>query len=217
MNANLKELVAKIDMDLVNDLLEKLYEEMVLYNCEYNIDKTQYGNSSMTLGLNKTTLDSIISAIKETMETNNMKIINKYSYNNIKTIDLLHDNSYKTKIIDDNVILSVNMTELLPIKLNKGESEKALVDITNFRGIGKTHTLINFAKEKGYNVILPKGFIVKYVRKKYNYEYIYNEDDYILRGVKNLNCVVDEGVDIDRIKNEFGLNIITGYISKNIK
>lgn len=146
-------------------------------------------------------------ALKEKIHT--IPLINEldfHVYANHKHIDL-----------QDELTWEINFTKMLKDRLKEGKEQNKLIDITGFRGIGKTRTLINFAKENGYIVIVPSVIMANEYSIS-GYDNIYHHMDYSkLRGIRNVNCVVDEGVDIDRIKNEFGLNIITGYVTINIK
>lgn len=141
----------------------------------------------------------------------------------IHTIPLIDEANYnvctKHRRIDSQgaLICEINFTKMLKDRLKEGKEQNKLIDITGFRGIGKTRTLINFAKENGYIVIVPSVIMANEYSIS-GYDNIYHHMDYSrLRGIRNVNCVVDEGVDIDRIKNEFRLNIITGYVTRNIK
>ncbi len=115
------------------------------------------------------------------------------------------------------LIWEINFTKMLKDRLKQGKEQNKLIDVTGFRGVGKTTELINFAEENDYLVIVPNATTANGYRVS-GYDNVYHHMDYSrLRGIRNVNCVVDEGVDIDRIKNEFGLNIITGYVTRNIK
>lgn len=139
----------------------------------------------------------------------------------INTIPLIDEfdyiTKYKTTEIDDNnsLILKLNMTNILKNKLIAGKEQNKLIDVTGFRAIGKTRALIEFAKENNYIVIIPSKIMVNEYTMEY--ENIYHQSDTRLRGTGKIDCVVDEGVDINRVKNELGLNIITGYINNNNK
>lgn len=129
-----------------------------------------------------------------------------------KTICLFNEQDYTVSKRDgDSLILEANMDVMLQNRLTQGQQEGKLIDTKNFRAIGKTYNLIKFAKTHGYAVIEPHD--ASYFRELYRYDEIYNQGN-ILRGMRNNGFVIDEGVDINRVKNELGFNIITGYINK---
>ncbi len=139
----------------------------------------------------------------------------------IHTIPLIDefDNWGKEITINNynSLILEMNMTDILSFKLEQGREQNKLVDVTGFRRVGKTTELIKFAKNNDYAVILPNRGLVGDCVREYEYLSIFSDSDLRLRNIKTRNCVVDENVNISRIKNEFGLNIITGYINKKNK
>src|SRR5690606_14632460 len=113
-----------------------------------------------------------------------------------------------------NLLFKVNMSELLNNRLEQGRKGNKLINVTGFRGIGKTHQLINFAKQNDYIVIVKCGDF-RDLRKEYNYEKIHNQYDRNLKGKYAIkDCVVDECVDINWVKDQLELNVITGYINK---
>lgn len=85
---------------------------------------------------------------------------------------------------------------------------RCLVDIP-FRGVGKTHQLVEFAKKYGFVVIVKKGLIAKSLREKYAYEKIFSQYEVdSLRGTP-YTYVFDEYVDESKLF-EAGLKYITG-------
>jgi hypothetical protein len=108
----------------------------------------------------------------------------------------------------------VNLGELLKLGARLG----ILINTHSMRGVGKTKTLIQFAKEHDYLVAHPSA---DYIRKEFDYEKIVNP--YVLiqqQGLKNKNVVIDTGVyNLKEIKDA-GFNIVTGFCnfkSENIK
>jgi hypothetical protein len=96
--------------------------------------------------------------------------------------------------------------------LKKGEKEHKLIDVCNLRQIGKTSALISFARLNNYSAIVKNlNYAREYADKHCSgYKNIYADSINSIRGLSNINVVVDEGVDVDRlIKN--GFNVITGY------
>ena len=135
---------------------------------------------------------------------------------NVGIIPLVDESIYKYNLINSNnndLMSTLNMTQILKNKLKQGRQQKKLIDITGFRGIGKTTELINFAKNNNFLVIVPQHPNYNY-KSRYGYKNIYHHMDHSIRENRNINCVVDEGVDINRVKNELRLNIITGYYCK---
>lgn len=125
-----------------------------------------------------------------------MQIINLIDYTDI-------DNC------NGNIILVRNFNNLVKDKLFKGFINNKLINTQGLRGIGKTYQLINFAKEHNYIVVVGTSTIALEFRKKYNYEKIYGQNDTIIR---DKEVVIDELVDIQKLKNEYDCKIITGYI-----
>lgn len=135
----------------------------------------------------------------------------------INLINELEDYSLgliKTTVENNNLLFKANMSDVLNNRLNQGRKVNKLINVSGFRDIGKTHQLINFAKQNDYIVIVRYGDF-RDLRKEYNYGKIHNQYDRNLKGKYAIkNCVVDECVDINWVKNQLGLNIITGYMSK---
>jgi hypothetical protein len=101
----------------------------------------------------------------------------------------------------------------LDVLLHKGAIKKEFI-ITNeyTRGIGKTTALINFAKKYDLGVIVAcRPFIVQSYRNEFAYRHIYGLYEN-LRNFDRMRFVVDEGVNPDRIRSEFGLDIVTGFL-----
>lgn len=131
----------------------------------------------------------------------------------VNTIPLIDEFDYTGNDItidtdNNSLILKLNITNILKNKLATGKEQNKLIDVTGFRAIGKTRALIEFARENDYIVITPSRM------DTIEYENVYLQSDTGLRGIRKTNCVVDEGVDIDYVKDELGLNIVTGYISE---
>lgn len=91
-------------------------------------------------------------------------------------------------------------------RLEEGAKSHSLIYTDNMRGIGKTSTLIEFAKKYGYSVIVRNESQAINFRKRFNYENIFGKLN--IRGLRNL--VIDEGV-----KLEDYISVITGFTEKN--
>lgn len=84
------------------------------------------------------------------------------------------------------------------------------------RTLGKTTALIQFAKQRGYTVLVPNKTMVKHLINEHGYERIDCVNSLFLDGERNY--VFDEGVteeDIDRLTRIKGINIITGFMKSN--
>lgn len=114
-------------------------------------------------------------------------------------------------------VLKLDMTNILRNKLRQGKEQNKLINVAGFRCIGKTTELINFAKKNGYAAIVSNKELAEDCVRKYEYLSIYCLSDLRPRRFTTRNCVVDEGVDIDRVKNDLELNVIAGYVNKNNK
>lgn len=104
------------------------------------------------------------------------------------------------------------MENIIKNRLKNGKEKKELIDVTFApRCCGKTHWLINFAKENGYTVVVKIDPMVNIYKKQFNYNKIVSVKS-LKRGEK-LDIVIDERVFVSEIPEEY--NIITGYCNKN--
>lgn len=103
------------------------------------------------------------------------------------------------------------MEKLLYNKLNKGAIKRDLVDVSYLRDVGKTYTLIRFAKDNDLDVVMGVAEIAYNKRLECDYERIYGIDD--LSGLSEKFVVVDEGIPSDKLKliKENGHHLVTGY------
>lgn len=108
-------------------------------------------------------------------------------------------------------------------KLLKAAVKRQLVNVYPIdRGTGKTTTLIKFAKEFGFAVIVHSQEIANILIDHHGYDHIYGygEDGSRLRGYKFNQVVLDEvfePMNITQILNNMknmGWEVITGYITK---
>lgn len=103
-------------------------------------------------------------------------------------------------------LLEQNYRENLSTKNN------ILINVSGFRGIGKTTALIKFAETNDFTVIEPNEMAANIIRNRDGYERIFSPTL-----IKNNwegwnNCVVDEGVDIKKLREKYeNINIIGGY------
>lgn len=196
----------------------KMYNDIAIDVCERDADKTQHIET--TLSLDKNTSGIFAEAIHG-MLTNNSELttsgfVGKPTKSDIKSVNLFSEwDRLKPEIIDGSIMITVDTSKLLSHRLISCD-EGTLINVAGFRAIGKTHELIKFAKEWNYLVIVSNEYLANCFKKEYDYEYIYSQKNNLLSGIEIKNCVVDEGVDVNRIKNELGLNIITGYTNKQL-
>jgi hypothetical protein len=94
-------------------------------------------------------------------------------------------------------------SKVLKRQLGKASQTYDLIHTAHVRGVGKTTTLIDFAKDNGYGVIVGACEL-----KKDCYDYIYTIRDLNKCSIKNV--VIDEGVDIKKV-TEMGFKVITGF------
>src|SRR4051812_8236870 len=96
-------------------------------------------------------------------------------------------------------------------KLQDGMNNKALIDVSHLRAIGKTTALVDFAKERRYAVIVPTRIEAERLREYFNYEGVFSQGDIISYGRgMNIPCVIDEGVKLERLLTN-KVNVKTGY------
>ena len=108
--------------------------------------------------------------------------------------------------------------KLLACQLEKGKEKLSLVNIQNLRAIGKTYSLVEFAKRYDYAVIVYQNAELFRRVDKCNYPKIYNLRDMTVRlGKISNNIVIDECITADNIiyLQSLGYNIITGYCGGN--
>lgn len=108
------------------------------------------------------------------------------------------------------------MVELLEKRLKDGAIQNKLIAMHNKfdRGIGKTTTLIYFAKANNLTVILANCFTnsINDIRNKFHYPYITTHRLTLQQGTRGMyhNAIVDEGgYCCEEIEEMF--NIITGF------
>lgn len=195
----------------------KMYNDIIIDVCERDIDKTQHIET--TISLDKKTSDMVFK-VAEGIFTNNSTmtangLIIKPKQNATKIVNLFDEwDMIKSELQDGSMTMNINTSKLLSRKLSPSlTGEGTLINVKGFRGIGKTYELIKFAKHWNYIVVVPNEFMANEFRKEYDYNYIYSQKSNLLNGIELKDCVVDEGVDIEKIK-ELGLNIVTGYIRK---
>jgi hypothetical protein len=92
-------------------------------------------------------------------------------------------------------------------RLEEGRKSRSLIYTDNLRGIGKTHSLIEFAKEHGYMVAVRNSREARIFREKYDYKNIYGQEEYTLHCCKNI--VIDESVKFGENVDEE--SVLTGF------
>mgnify|MGYP001466639040 CR=1 FL=1 len=115
------------------------------------------------------------------------------------------------------IINLLNGKEFAPfvsIKERLGEASKSrsLICTNKMRGIGKTSSLIEFAKEHRYTVVIPSEGQVKDLQRKFDYPKIAWQGSTSLRGIRNL--VIDEGVKIGN--HILASEVITGFTTEEV-
>ncbi|AEZ50477.1 hypothetical protein F400_gp030 [Bacillus phage BCD7] len=99
--------------------------------------------------------------------------------------------------------------------LAHAEEVKQLVPVygESQRQTGKTTALIEYAKEKGYAVVIWNKHHAKFLRDEFQYEHIFGQEDLKLkRGYGITNVVTDEKVDTGKVWQD-GFYVVTGYRS----
>ena len=99
--------------------------------------------------------------------------------------------------------------------LTEGFQTKQLIDIAGLSGVGLTNVLVKFAKRYNLNVVLNDNQDrANFLKTKYKYENVYTVEH--VRDKKWLSgqLVVDVGVDRDELQHQYGLQVMTGYYSK---
>ena len=101
-------------------------------------------------------------------------------------INLLSKND-KIKQKEDGTI---DYADLLMRKLEEGKDKKELVYTQNMRNIGKTYTLVEFAKKYDYTVIVNDLRLACKLRKDYNYDNIESNEHTHVVNMRVLNKLV---------------------------
>lgn len=104
--------------------------------------------------------------------------------------------------------LKANIGEIIYNKLQLAAQKNEFIHTQWLRCIGKTYELIRFARRNNYVVLHPQANEIK---EKYKYNFIYEPNINKLRGIDNLNVVIDEGIKNIKELKDAGFNIITGY------
>jgi len=123
------------------------------------------------------------------------------------------------KIINNMPILcdelpNTDISDLLQL----GKRLRVLINTHHMRGIGKTYSLIQFAKTYGYAVIEPTKMTAQTLIDRENFQDIYPSN---IRSIKKIrpngdiyfikDIVLDEGVTNVQELKDAGFNIITGF------
>lgn len=181
----------------------RMYNDIAIDVCKSETNDTQHVKTEIALdrGTSNLILDLMEKNSKDKNRENGViRLISEYDYYGI--------NVNKE---EDSLVFKADMGIVLHNKLMQGKRHRKLIDVTGFRAIGKTYSLIKFAKEYGYTVIVPDG--AENFKTVYDYDNIYEDSDN-LDGIAKCDCVVDEGVDIDELASNPSITIITGYVRK---
>lgn len=95
--------------------------------------------------------------------------------------------------------------------LEKGKELGVLINTHQFRCMGKTYALIEFAKKNNYVVVMPNAITLKFFKEKYNYNNIVSIS--AISTMENHNgYVLDEGINIQTFKKMYpNAKVITGW------
>jgi len=93
-------------------------------------------------------------------------------------------------------------------KLSEGLKSHELICTQDIRGAGKTYQLVKFAKENNLSVIVIGSAIAEAIKLACNYGKVYGQND---RDIHDMECVIDEGVDVKLLGKRLNINILTGY------
>lgn len=108
--------------------------------------------------------------------------------------------------------LKKSIFEIIKEKLVVASGKHELIYTCELRGIGKTYSLIKFAKLHNYLVVVDSTVVAENLKKHYKFPYIYSQQQVFNKELTNNNGIlIDEGVDFKRINDEGHYNIITGF------
>ena len=93
-------------------------------------------------------------------------------------------------------------------RLCEASIQRELIDASSFRGIGKTHALVEFAKNYDLDVIVNNDNIARLLREREDYGRIYSQNNLI--GTRIKRAVVDEEVNLDKIPSH--IDVVTGFV-----
>lgn len=102
-------------------------------------------------------------------------------------------------------------TNKLQELLEKSKELGILINSHQFRNMGKTYALIDFARKYNYIVVIPNTIVLKDLKDKYRYNNIVNMSTITI--IENNNgYVLDEGINIQTFKKMYpNAKVITGW------
>jgi hypothetical protein len=95
--------------------------------------------------------------------------------------------------------------------LEKGKDLGVFIATHQFRGIGKTHALIEFARKNNFIIIIPNKLVLQDLKEQYKYNNIVEPSCVSIFGKSN-GYVLDEGINIQTLRKMYpDINVVTGW------
>lgn len=104
------------------------------------------------------------------------------------------------------------LTAVIELRLEEGLHKGKLIDVGNYKIIGKIPALINFSKKYNIPIFVPSNFLWQ-VYKDAGAEVYHSLEFMSNRKIKNL--LVEEGVDCQMLSRA-GYRVITGFYNSKI-
>lgn len=104
---------------------------------------------------------------------------------------------------------------LIKEKLAQAAETSDLVDITGMYGIGTSYTLVSFAKERGWGVVVGSNDAAAKLRAELNYPAVFSVYDLPDKG-KAGPVLIDTGIARIFVEQQ-GLTVVTGYYRKEAR
>jgi hypothetical protein len=102
-------------------------------------------------------------------------------------------------------------TNKLQELLERGQTLGVLINTHQFRSIGKTYSLIEYARKNNSIVVIPNKLVLQYFINQYHYNNIVEVSCISIMGNNN-GYVLDEGINIQAFKKMYpNAKILTGW------
>jgi len=101
--------------------------------------------------------------------------------------------------------------DLIYNKLDKAVKNNQIIAVGDMRGIGKTHTLVNYAKDHGYPVLVSTLSKSNILKEEYDYEKIYSLSE-VIDGYSWVGIYKNFLVDDDVANDVPARMILSGFI-----
>lgn len=201
---NVSYLINSVDVNFIRDVSNILKEEVN----KHSLMMRQLQNNND----HKAYHDSIITYEKLILTNNKFLDEFRISEKSLAVLDNISGVTFKcTKgnnkyIIDVDIIKAIS--PVLNKRLNDAYKNGTLIKTDrSSRGIGKTTSLVEFARENSLDIIVSYQSIAKNIKDNYNYDRVYSINEAKDKGIKS--GVIDEHIDFSELEN---IKILTGYL-----